>query len=458
MRYAAIMLLLVNVASAQVSPLKVVIKDCTNAIFCRTETGYGSAVAVASTSKGTVYATAGHNLKNSTGQGSIVSLEISGCPAKVVGGWVDTRATDFALVFVAGVRGTPIVLATVHPVDGEPCLIAGYIKGDRAEQVIHRIRGHVGVVRQGQFGQYASDIRGIVGMSGGPVVNAQNELIGIHVHEDGFCVNWPRNPERPTARGFKETVLTYFPDATFAEPARYVRNPETKADSSEVSQGEPKPEEVTETPKEEPKAAGGVLKAVAGGTKKAAKAAVEVVKVVAPVIEAVAPVAVETGWLALLGPYAAPVGLGLWAAREIVPRVAAWRRRKKAGEPVDGMAGYEHTEDGSVRPTSIPGHPGIMVQPDGTMRFERSEKKSDQEGIATASGLAKELATLVSRYEIQPNGKPEETFYRDAVAMVMRRHPDVDVLGGPEVGRNILKQVAKMHAAAAGDTLSGATR
>ena len=454
MRYAAIMLLFTSVASAQVSPLKVVIKDCPNLTFCRTETGYGSAVAVALTSKGTVYATAGHNLKNSSGQGTIVSLAISGCPAKVIGGWVDSRATDFGLVLATGVRGTPIVLASKLAVDGEPCLVAGYIKGDLAEQVIHRVRGHVGVVRQNQFGLYASDVRGIVGMSGGAVVNGDNELIGIHVHADGFCVNWPRNPDRPNARGFRETVLSYFPDAQFAEPVRYTRDPETAPPPPpvEIVREEPKTEKAPDPPKEKTEEAGGILDAVVGGAKKA----VDVAKVVAPVVKAVAPVAAETGWLALLGPYAVPVGVGLWAAREIVPRVAAWRRKKKAGQPVDGMAGYEHAEDGSVRESGSQWNSEERQYFEALRQAQRTSPTTQP--VDALSGLAKELATLVSRYEIQPNGKPEETFYRDAVRMVMQRHPEVDVLGGPEVGRSIIQQVARMHAAANGDTLSGAIR
>jgi hypothetical protein len=301
-------------------------------------------------------------------------------------------------------------------------------------------------------------------MSGGAVVNGDNELIGIHVHEDGFCVNWPRNSDRTTARGFRETVLTYFPDAQFAEPVRYTRTPETAPPPPpppvEVVREEPKTKKVPDPPKEKTEKAGGILKAVVGGAKKA----VDVVKVVAPVVEAVAPVAAETGLLALLGPYAAPVGVGLWAAREIVPRVAAWRRKKKAGQPVDGMAGYEHAEDGSVR-KSVPDEnyldskrrQGFEDKIEEQVRL-RTPQPPTAQPVDVLGGLAKELATLVSRYEIQPNGKPEETFYKDAVRMVMQRHPEVDVLGGPEVGRNIIQQVAKMHAAANGDTLSGAIR
>ena len=397
---AAIVLLLANTAFAQVRTLYVETKECPLNLMCRKEFGYGTCFAVAySPSRGEyIYLTAGHNLKGSTGNATVCSVDVGGHPARVVAGWVKMATVDFAIV-ASRLEATIQPIADRDPVNGESLRLTGYdYANSRQSPQVSRVVANLVSVDPGKFCSISRSTT--TGMSGGPVLGDDGNCIGMITYDSSILGNWVSPPHR----SFKDSVRHYFPDAEFA-PAKvekYERkeSPPVKStvramtpqeiDLTEklrkareelaaaklTSQPESRPpattvESATAESQARPKDTGSKLAALAGGVKKMAEVA-------GPVITAAAPVAAETGWLALLGPYALPVGAGLWAAREIAPRVTAWNRRrkeKKAGQPVDGMVGYVHKEDGSVALANQPLREQPQPEtPDDRLRFKEVQR------------------------------------------------------------------------------------
>lgn len=197
---------------AQVARIELQWQNCPANVLCRRVDGYGTAVAVAHYQQGTVFATAAHSFRPQEAGFKRTRLTVQGKPAELKGQWLDSRSIDFALVFVPRVRFPLVPLAPQAPQAGDEFYVSGYDFAVSNKPVIRYYKGRVTKAEQGDFGQ--ASISWPVGTSGGPVVNAAGELIGIAVHSSGFMINWD----------FARVITGHFPGATFADtPVRYTR-------------------------------------------------------------------------------------------------------------------------------------------------------------------------------------------------------------------------------------------
>jgi len=353
MRYSLFLAILLfsSSAMAQIHTLFVETKECPLNAFCRKEYGYGTCFAVAySPSRGEyIYLTAGHNLKGSSGKATVCRVEVGGLPARVVGGWVKTGEVDFAIV-ASKQTATLRALSPVAPAVGEEVILAGYdFAASRTTPTLRRMPAKIVQTDPGKF--CITSVSTTTGMSGGPVVNAKGYAVGMVVYDSAMLGNWP------SARSFRDSVRHYFPDSEFANfvdsapPPPKLSTPSDipmrKKDPVKETTRQMTPQEIGLTGrlkeatselarvKEALKAEGSVEPDGQKATGSGASKIIEKVVKAAPVIKAVAEGAgvaaggSSLGLVALAGPYAPLALAGLWVAREAVPRVTAWRRRRK---------------------------------------------------------------------------------------------------------------------------------
>lgn len=357
MRYMLSLLLVLSLctsAGAQIRTLFVETKECPLNLMCRKEFGYATCFAVAySPSKNEyVYLTAGHNLKGSSGKATVTKVEVGGTRARVIAGWVKTGVVDFAIV-ASSVPATLRRLSERAPAVGEKVLLAGYdYAGSRTRPTMRRMLSDVVQTDPGKF--CITSVSTTTGMSGGPAVNEAGDCVGMVIYDSAILGNWPG------IRGFRESVRHYFPDAEFAVetappppvtglvaangPAGIKKNPikETtrQMSAAEISLAAKLKTATSELAKVRTDLAAKDVTAPAGpkadssGASKIIKAVVKAAPVVAEVAagggaSAAVGAAGGVGMFALLGPYAIPAFAAWTIGREVVPRGAAWRRRKK---------------------------------------------------------------------------------------------------------------------------------
>lgn len=198
-------------AEAQVVTVTVQSRVCVRGT-CHQMTGYGSGVVVATEGRGhSIVLTAAHNFNltdtqgRPTTSGTIDSVMVGGARAELVQRWYDDRS-DLAIVRVAGQFPSVAPLAQMPPAPGDRVAVSGYDYAQSGRPVLHGVQCQVVTANPGERGTTSRSWP--VGMSGGAVLNADGNLVGIAVTSSGFQIN----------RNFRELIHYYAPQAVMPEP------------------------------------------------------------------------------------------------------------------------------------------------------------------------------------------------------------------------------------------------